>query len=91
MDLVLAVKREYFDQIKTGEKTEEFRLYNEYWINRIINKKKSYNRVVITLGYPNKEDFSRRLTFPYIGYTIKEISHKHFGDDPVKVFAIKLT
>ncbi|EJM6143056.1 ASCH domain-containing protein, partial [Escherichia coli] len=27
---------------------------------------------------------------PYDGYKIKTITHTHFGDKPVKVFAIKV-
>lgn len=34
--LQLAVKGEYFDAMKRGEKTEEYRLVNAYWGNRIF-------------------------------------------------------
>lgn len=30
-NLQLAVNGEYFDQMKHGEKVEEYRLYNKYW------------------------------------------------------------
>lgn len=33
-DLHLALKGEYFDAIKAGTKTEEYRLCNRHWINR---------------------------------------------------------
>jgi len=36
--LQLAVKGEYFDAVKLGEKTEEYRLVNAYWGNRIFNR-----------------------------------------------------
>lgn len=30
-NLQLAVNGEYFDQMKSGEKTEEYRMVNPYW------------------------------------------------------------
>ena len=89
-DLVLAVKREYFDAIKSGEKTEEYRLCNEYWRSR-LKPGKMYRNVIITMGYPKRDDNERRITFPYVGWEKKEITHKHFGSDPVEVYAIQLT
>ncbi|EIM6243764.1 ASCH domain-containing protein, partial [Escherichia coli] len=47
-------------------------------------------RLIITKGYPKRKDFSRRIDVPYNGYEIKTITHPHFGDKPVKVFAIKV-
>nr|WP_248697875.1 hypothetical protein [Escherichia coli] len=47
-------------------------------------------RLIITKGYPKRDDFSRRIDVPYDGYEIKTITHPHFGDKPVKVFAIKV-
>lgn len=86
--LQLAVKAEYFDAMKRGEKTEEYRLVNTYWSNRIFGR--NYDTLIITKGYPRKDDEERRIVIPYDGYEIKMITHPHFGDDPVKVFAIKV-
>jgi len=90
-DLRLAVKREYFEQIKSGEKREEFRLDNEYWQKRLVGRDEPFRNVIITLGYPSKDQPERMLTFPYVGWERKTITHKHFGKDPVNVFAIFLT
>lgn len=87
-DLQLAVNGEYFDAMKRGEKTEEYRLVNAYWGRRLRGR--DYDRLIITRGYPRKDDDSRRLVMPYDGYEIKTITHKHFGPDPVKVYAIKI-
>nr|WP_234276195.1 ASCH domain-containing protein [Klebsiella aerogenes] len=87
-NLQLAVNGEYFDAMKRGEKTEEYRLVNSYWCRRILVRK--YDRLIITRGYPKKDDASRRIDIPYCGYEIKTITHKHFGEQPVKVFAIKV-
>lgn len=85
-DLVIPLKREYFEQIRRGEKLEEFRLCTPYWIKRLEGR--SYDRVVLTLGYPKKDDSERRLTLPWAGFTRKRITHPHFGVEPVEVFAI---
>lgn len=87
-NLQLAVKGEYFDAMKRGEKTEEYRLYNEYWEKRFMFGQ--FDRLVITKGYPRKDDTSRRIDIPYKGFEIKTITHQHFGPDPVKVFAIRV-
>ncbi|WP_367619200.1 hypothetical protein [Comamonas sp.] len=39
---------------------------------------------------PARDDFARRLSRPWRGYTIKTITHPHFGESPVQVFAIKV-
>nr|WP_274618648.1 ASCH domain-containing protein [Escherichia coli] len=87
-NLQLAVKGEYFDAMIRGEKTEEYRLCNDYWNKRIMFRE--YDRLMITKGYPKRDDSSRRIDVPYGGYEIKTITHPHFGDKPVKVFAIKV-
>jgi hypothetical protein len=88
MDLILPLKAEYFDQIKAGEKLEEYRLVNEYWRKRLDGR--SYDRVIITKGYPKRCDTERRMVFAWRGYVEKMIVHPHFGSDPVRVYAIKL-
>jgi len=87
-DLYLPLKGIYFDQIKAGEKTEEFRLITPHWEKRLRGR--SYDSIVLTKGYPAKDDFSRRLIRPWQGFREIEITHPHFGDDPVKVFAIRV-
>lgn len=87
--LILPVKRIYFEQIASGEKQEEFRLANAYWAKRLEGKQ--YSRVIVTLGYPHKDDSDRRLEFPWRGFARKTITHPHFGLDAVDVYAIKVT
>ncbi|EPX9398687.1 TPA: ASCH domain-containing protein [Citrobacter freundii] len=87
-DLHLAVKGEYFDAMKRGEKPKEYRLCTEYWTKRLVGR--SYDRLIITRGYPRKDDADRRIVVPYDGYDIETITHPHFGAEPVKVFAIKV-
>ena len=87
-DLHLAVKGEYFDAMKRGVKPKEYRLCTEYWTKRLVGR--SYDRLIITRGYPRKDDADRRIVVPYDGYDIETITHPHFGAEPVKVFAIKV-
>ncbi len=87
-NLQLAVNGEYFDQMKSGEKVEEYRLVNDYWKKRLINRE--YDRLIITKGYPKRDDASRRIDVKYKGCKIKTITHPHFGNQPVMVFAIKV-
>lgn len=86
--LTLPLKREYFEAIKDGSKTEEYRLWNDYWRKRLWSR--DYDQIVLTLGYPKKDDHSRRLVRPWRGYEVKTITHEHFGVNPVRVFAIKV-
>jgi hypothetical protein len=98
-DLHLHVKTEYFEAVKRGEKTEEYRLRNTYWMKRLFHwygadgyapsgVAKVFDGVVIHNAYKSGDD--NRLTFPWRGFTIRTITHPHFGSEPVAVFAIKL-
>lgn len=88
MILRLPVKREYFEAIRDGLKTEEYRRFTPYWKKRIDGKR--FDEVVITLGYPSREDTERTLRFPWKGYALRHIKHPHFGPDTVYVYAIRL-
>lgn len=87
-DLTIAINGIYFDQIKAGAKLEEYRLVNAYWMKRLFNRQ--YERLILTRGYPRKDDEDRRINFKYRGFQVKTITHPHFGAEPVRVFAIKI-
>lgn len=82
--LRLPVKREYFNDIKAGTKTEEYREVKEYWGKRIV---KEYDEVWITLGYPSSSEQDKIIKFKFTGYEVKNIE---FGNKEVEVYAIKL-
>lgn len=86
--LTLNLKREYFEQIKSGIKTEEYRLCTPYWSKRLEGK--TFDKIIIKLGYPKNSEVEKIMEFPWKGYKKKKITHKHFGSTPVKVFAIKV-
>lgn len=87
--LILPLKTEYFQQIAAGEKMEEFRLDTAFWRKRLVGKE--YGRIVLTRGYPPAEDHTRRLVRAWRGYTMRDITHPLFGDQPVRVFAIDVS
>lgn len=86
-DLIIPVRRKWFEQIKVGTKTEEYRERKPYWTGRLIGHQ--YDRVIITLGYPSKWDWRRRLIFRYYGYVMKEVENEEFGGTKY-VYAIQL-
>ena len=87
--LHLHVKTIYFEQIKAGTKTEEFRLFSK-WKKRLFvgSCSRQFDGIVIWNAF--KSGAETRLEFPFNGWRITTISHPHFGPEPVTVFAIKL-
>jgi hypothetical protein len=84
--LILPLKTEYFVAIRSGEKLEEFRLVTPYWCKRLEGR--TYDGIILTLGYPSADDVHRRLERPWRGFRRATIIHPHFGPNPVEVFAI---
>jgi len=87
--LHLNLKAEYFEEIKNKTKIYEYRLITPYWTKRLVDR--GYDEVHIKKGYPKANDSSRIIKMEYKGYTTKMIRHKHFGDNEVEVYAIRLT
>ena len=86
--LTLNLKREYYEAIRDGLKTSEYRLQTEYWKKRLEGR--VYENIIICLGYPVSGDLTRRIIFPYKGILKTTITHKHFGKYPVDVYEILL-
>lgn len=52
--LYLTLKKEFFDQIKSGEKKSEFREYKKHWIQKLMNADgtfKTYDFILFQNGY----------------------------------------
>lgn len=88
-DLVLPLKAVYFEEIRQGTKVEEFRERTPYWRRRLEGR--TFDRVVLTNGYPKAGDDSRRLVREWRGFRETTITHPHFGPEPVDVFAIDVS
>ena len=83
--LFLILKGEYFDEILAGRKPEEFRAVTEYWKRRIEGRE--YETILFQRGYRSD---APRMEVEYLGYDIKQLTHKHFGDQETPVYALKL-
>lgn len=90
--LHLHVKTEYFEAIKRGDKDEEYRLHNAYWIKRLVDMpsgaKREFAGIVIYNAY--KPGAENRLERPWRGWRLKGVTHKHFGPEEATVFAIRV-
>lgn len=86
--LRLPLKGLYFRQIKGGFKEFEYRLTTDYWKKRLVGRE--YGWIELTLGYPKRDDLAKHIHKPYLGYEVQTITHPHFGDEPVEVFAIRV-
>lgn len=68
--LTFNLKKEWFEKIKRGEKTHEYREVKEYWFKRLFLYSKIlcrqtalplHNECVFVCGYANKDDKEKRL------------------------------
>lgn len=87
--LRLNLKREYWEQIKNGSKLVEYRLATEYWRKRLEDRE--YDEVHLLLGYPSRDDKSRRIERKWVRCWKEAIQHKEFGPDYVDVYAIDVS
>jgi len=87
-DLILNVRERWFRDIESGIKTEEYRELKPYWAKRLEGKE--YDRVIIKLGYPKKEDKGKQIIFPWNGYYIKHVISDEWNGEEKSVFAIQL-
>ena len=85
--LHLHVTRKHFDQIKSGNKKEEYRAWNIYWKKRIIGV--PFEAVEIYHGYP-KAGAGERIIFAWDGYEKKILEVKLYKKGLFLYFAISL-
>lgn len=62
--LILHLKYKYYDMIRNGEKTVEFREAKPYWIKRIKNK----TEVILVPGYVLDNSMDLKAKIEYIDY-----------------------
>lgn len=58
--LIFNLKKEWFEKIRSGEKTHEYRQYNSYWEKRLCKRMEDY-KICFACGYPKKDDSQRRI------------------------------
>ena len=92
--LHLILKRKWWDMIESGEKKEEYRTQNDYWIKRLVDgeyygsdgldRHKPFENVCFHLGYTNTT-MTFRIAHIYQGYGVPE-----WGGGNERVFIISL-
>ena len=75
--ITFAVTRYWFDMFQSGAKTEEYRAMTPYWTRRLTQptsggnlKFRRFDEIVITCGYPRRNDKTRRIVFQHAGTRI---------------------
>lgn len=81
--LTFNLKKEWFEKIKSGQKTHEYREYNNYWITRINNALRKDNEPLccFACGYPSKDDKNKRLYGKITNVQIIEGKHSDLNID----------
>lgn len=88
--LHLHVKHIYFSQMRFGEKLWEYRLFNDYWKKRLIDRE--YEEAWVYDGYPKAGNEDKILKYSYLGFKeLPVFRHVHFGPGVHHVFAIDLS
>ena len=90
--------------IEAGEKTEEYREATPYWCKRFIGfdtllfsyrngyeniNKAGYTHVQFSLGYPKKDDESRRMTFELNGIFYRK-GREEWGAEKGKKYFVEV-
>ena len=88
MILRLNLKTKWWNQIKSGEKTDELRLATEYWRKRLVCR--TYQEVHLLRGYPKRGDTESVIRRKFGVVTERTIVHEEFGPNPVRVFVINV-
>lgn len=92
--LYLPLMEKWFNLIKSGIKTEEYREITPYWKKRLMWKDnrgvwqyKTFSEIEFTLGYPKSSDISRRIRKKLMSIQIGK-GKKEWGANPNKVYFV---
>ena len=80
--LYLPLKKEWYEMIESGVKTEEYRECKPYWCKRLIGQ--NFTRIKFSYGYTD-----RTMTFKFDGMAIGK-GNKEWGAPDNDVFIIRL-
>jgi len=83
-NLHLHLKFKWFDQIESGKKKTEYRIYSKYWIKVFFNNPDGFEKIVLYRGFAGGGKIER----PWKGYDIKVITHPEWNNVPQKCFCI---
>lgn len=79
--LILILISIWFDLIKSGEKTEEYRRITPYWVNRFIDDGYLVSFMSITYDPENKDEYARQVYHLVMQYARNGINvFRHFDE-----------
>jgi len=81
------LKRKWFEEIKAGTKTEEYREKTQRRAAQLA-KLVPGDVIEFSLGYPKKDDKERRIQKRFLSVESRTIEHEEFGGESLEVFAI---
>lgn len=85
-----SLKTKWYRMIETGEKTEEYREHGPYWCQRIQPSPcPQYTHVQFSLGYPKKNDATRRMTFELKAIEYRE-GREEWGAEKGKKYLVEV-
>jgi hypothetical protein len=86
--LSLAVKGRWFEEIKAGTKQDEYRLCTTFWNKRLSDR--AYDDILITIGYPRRDDHAKRLLFEFDGVRMEKVISPEWDNVEQSCFAVSL-
>ena len=86
VQLVLHLKKQYFEQIKSGKQKFEYRRKTPYWHKQLVGKE--YRTIRLLCGYPKGRSKDKEIICRFKGYRPMIVNHPQFGKKPVHVYAI---
>jgi hypothetical protein len=80
-DLILILKKRFYNEIKAGTKKWDYRIATPEWKSRLEGKdgeEKGFNGILCKMGYPKKGDPEKELRRPWKGFIKMELEDKRF-------------
>jgi hypothetical protein len=80
-DLILILKKRFYNEIKSGEKKWDYRIATPEWKSRLEGKEgeeKAFNGILCKMGYPKKGDTEKELRRHWKGFVKMDIEDERF-------------
>jgi ASC-1-like (ASCH) protein len=87
--LHLHVKKQYFDEVKSGKKRSEYRIVCDYWKKQIEGMQ--FDLIAYHFAYPKKDDLTATIYLKWNGYEKGYVRHPHFGRETKFVYIIDVS
>ena len=88
-DILLRVKKKYFDEVLEGTKRHEYWRVTPYWTARLVGR--TYGNIIYCKGnYGSEKNPDNIQIFPWYGVLKTKIKHEEFGDELIEVYDVPL-